>query len=382
MATSPTLSLKEILSQLDLKRKDLESECPRDVRNKVAVELVDWKMVGNCLNFSRAKLEAIDRENQTEDQRKVALLDAWGEREGMEATYLKLAEVLHQRGRGDLVQMLCVKLNGCASIESNELSEKKDVKNNPAGAIDTDGRIKTLENRFDSLHRRIMAEITENEVPGMEILRTLSMLPISLRKEYESSIQQMLPTLEGKSTDILFLRLGPLFVFIDYRLLDHLISKFGSSALKGDMKSYVSAIQAFMRDTTVADLMDCWPGDEQPHLNYSKLRAKFKDDPKSYTLERLDNFRRKFCSKVRLSEFIFGLILLESGESFLATWLVPTAITSELAMLIRQIERSFYEEENVLWVSLDSVYFYQPIMSVSEVRCVKMLIQENLLGAF
>ena len=81
--------------------------CPRDIRNKVAVELVDWKMVGHCFDFSRAKLEAIDRENQTKDQRKVALLDFWGERDGKGATYFKLAEVLRKRGRGDLVELLC-----------------------------------------------------------------------------------------------------------------------------------------------------------------------------------------------------------------------------------------------------------------------------------
>ena len=102
-----TLSLEEVLSKYDLKRKDLEAVCPRDVRNKVAVELIDWKMIGYCFDFSRAKLEAIDRENQTEDQRKVALLDSWGERDGREATYFRLAEVLRERGRGDLIELLC-----------------------------------------------------------------------------------------------------------------------------------------------------------------------------------------------------------------------------------------------------------------------------------
>ena len=53
-----------------------------------------------------------------------------------------------------------------------------------------------------------------------------------------------------------------------------------------------------MQETTVGDVMEYWPGDEQPRLNnYSKLKAKFSEDPKSYTLERLNNFWRKFCSK-------------------------------------------------------------------------------------
>ena len=227
--------------------------------------------------------------------------------------------------------------------------------------IDTAERIEALEKQFDGLHQRLMSEITENDTSsGMELLRALTMLPVSVRKEYESSIQQMLPTLDVKSTITeLFLRLGPLFVFIDYGLLDHLISKFGSMKLQEDMKSYVSEVRAFMRETTVADLMDYWPGDEQPRLNYSKLRAKFSGDPKTYTLERLNNFRRKFCSKVRLSEFIFGLILLESGESFYATWLVPSIVAPELKKTINEIDEIFYQDEHVLVVSLDLEVLYQ-----------------------
>ena len=78
-----------------------------------------------------------------------------------------------------------------------------------------------------------MSEIIEREaLSGMELLIALTMLPISLRKEYESLIQQMLPTLDIKATVTeLFLRLSPLFRFIDYGLLDHLISKFGSTKL-------------------------------------------------------------------------------------------------------------------------------------------------------
>ena len=106
MAEAPP-SLEDIISRHGLRRKDLEFVCPRDVRTSVAVELVDWKMVGHCFSISRQKIAAIDLENNTEDQRKVAMLDAWSEKEGDGATFLKLADVLHQRKRNDLVDLLC-----------------------------------------------------------------------------------------------------------------------------------------------------------------------------------------------------------------------------------------------------------------------------------
>ena len=110
MATSldagPTL--EDILSRHGLKEKDLERECPRDIRHRIAAKIIDWKMVGYFLEFPAEKLAAIDRENDTEDQRKVVLLDSWGKREGRKASFLKLATVLHRRERADLVELLCV----------------------------------------------------------------------------------------------------------------------------------------------------------------------------------------------------------------------------------------------------------------------------------
>ena len=387
MATVSCPSLEELLSHHGLQREDLESVCPQEVRDRIALKLEDWKMVGRCLKFLPEKLKAIDRENETEDQRRVALLDNWGKREGKGATYLKLAEVLHQRGRSDLVEMLCDELRKSivpqqyaisTSMESKEVCVTKDIGNSPVVIIDAAERIETLEGQFDSLHQQLLFEITENEaLSGMELLRALTMLPVSLRKEYESSIQQMLPTLEGKNTITeLFLRLSPLFVFVDYGLLHHLISKFGSTKLQEDMKSYVSKVQVFMQETTVADLIDYWPGDEPLHLNYSKLKAKFSGDPKTYTLQRLNNFRRKFCSKIRLSELIFGLISLEAGESFFATWVIPIIIVPELMKAVREIDSSFYQTEHILMISLDQELLYQfdGLSTVSIRYCIHVIV--------
>jgi hypothetical protein len=103
-------TLDEILLRHGLKTTDLDKQCPLEVRNEVAVKITDWKAVGRCFNFSVEKIQRIDRENRSQDQRKVALLGAWSEREGERATYLKLAEVFHRRKRQDLVEFLCVKI--------------------------------------------------------------------------------------------------------------------------------------------------------------------------------------------------------------------------------------------------------------------------------
>lgn len=109
MATSVDAgpSLDEIIERHGLTLSHLQQKCPREVNVEIAAKLVDWEMIGTYLNFGQEKQTAIFRENSTEDQRKVALFDAWSARDGEDATYFKLADVLHRRQRRDLVELLC-----------------------------------------------------------------------------------------------------------------------------------------------------------------------------------------------------------------------------------------------------------------------------------
>ena len=108
--------LEDILSHYGLEKKDLERPCPSDIRISIAVKLVDWKTTGRYLGVPLEKLAAIGRENTTEDQRRIALLDCWEEREGRNASCLKLADVLYRRERRDLVELLCVKIKASTSL--------------------------------------------------------------------------------------------------------------------------------------------------------------------------------------------------------------------------------------------------------------------------
>ena len=222
--------------------------------------------------------------------------------------------------------------------------------------------IKTLVEEFDCLHERLVNEISEGGTPVKQVLRALTRLPFTFRTEYESKIQSMLPEIEERRViDNLFYRLNPLFTFIDYELLQHLISKFGSQELKREMASYTEKVQLFKKVTTIGELIDCWPGLEVPPIDYKRLRAKFADDPKSYTLEKLDSFRNRFYSKIRRSEFVTVsiLMLVESTNSFIAVWFIPTVAVQELIEAISQIDRTFFQTEQILELSLGERIMYQ-----------------------
>ena len=110
-------TLEEILSRHGFKEDDLDRECPRDIRDDIAVEIgADWEMIGRYLNFSLDELRDINRENSNQEMCRVSLLDSWYKREGREATFLKLARAFHRRKRRDLVDLLCTKLKSTLTL--------------------------------------------------------------------------------------------------------------------------------------------------------------------------------------------------------------------------------------------------------------------------
>ena len=85
-------------------------------------------MVGHYLSTPSEKLKAIERENDTESQRKVAMLDTWHKRKGKAASCWKLATALYQHGRQDLIESLCKAIQSSAE-ESSQHNESAEVLN-------------------------------------------------------------------------------------------------------------------------------------------------------------------------------------------------------------------------------------------------------------
>ena len=223
-------------------------------------------------------------------------------------------------------------------------------------------RIEEFEEEFHRLHSQFLNELTVKCVSVDNLLQALTLLPFALRTQYESTIQNMLPELEKKELICnLFHRLNPLFTFMDYKSLKHLVSKFGSPKLKKDMVSYAEKMQLFKKTTTVSQLIDCWPGLKVPQIDHKTLRATFEGDPKTYTLERLDHFRNLFYNEIRLSQFVSVsiLMLLKPTNSFVATWFIPTAVVQELKQAISHMDRTFLQTEQILELSLGEQMLYQ-----------------------
>ena len=110
---APTLD--EILSCHGIQREDVNRECSQDIRYEISIKIVNWKMVGYYLGVPEEQLAAIQVDNNTEQERRVALLNTWHQAQGSQATYLSLMMALYQHHRCDLVELLCCMIKSHAA---------------------------------------------------------------------------------------------------------------------------------------------------------------------------------------------------------------------------------------------------------------------------
>ena len=102
--------LDGVLHNLGLDRTNLNLKCERNIRDRIADEIVgDWYRVGRELNVSDTRLNCILHDNvslTSPADKAVALLDAWAEEYGSGATCLRLAEALFSRNKIRTIEVL------------------------------------------------------------------------------------------------------------------------------------------------------------------------------------------------------------------------------------------------------------------------------------
>ena len=100
-----------VLKNSGLKRKDLNLKCQRNIRDRIADEIIgDWYRVGRTLGVSDVQLNCILHDNvslTSPADKAVAVLDAWAVEKGSGATCLKLAEALFSRNKVRTIEILC-----------------------------------------------------------------------------------------------------------------------------------------------------------------------------------------------------------------------------------------------------------------------------------
>ncbi len=187
-------------------------------------------------------------------------------------------------------------------------------------------------------------------------------LPSSIKNENKDFVMSNFSHFKkAESIEDIFLLLDFYLSYLDFSLLEHIIEQFGSDRLKEDMSRYAQDMTQFKTKTTINNALKYLPkpdssGRQKPE-GFSLLTKKVDVDVNATTLEKLDEYRKKFANELSLSHFAF-LLFDVNKSSLLVTWLVPTAVGVFIRNEISKKDISFFLKINILKLSLDGEQLY------------------------
>ena len=221
--------------------------------------------------------------------------------------------------------------------------------------------IENFESRFRKMNASIYTELVAKCVSTSDLLLNLTLLPAKLAeyaKAIQDKLQKLMLTPQHGISELFYRIINPLLSFIDYGLLEHIITIFGSDDLKKDIKTYGNDIQAFMDETTIKQLIDHLPGKLEAPPNFELLKAKIDKDASACTLAEIDCKRRRLCGEVKLSDIVFRLIALEDSTSFIISFIVPSVLLPDIIESSGKLDNSFFQRESIAYLSVGNRWVY------------------------
>ena len=149
--------------------------------------------------------------------------------------------------------------------------------------------------------------------------------------EYEEFIDGHLMKMDKETTfHNLWVRLSDCWNFLNFNLLKHVITIFGSEDLKHKMESYEHDLQSFQKAARVCDFIDSWPGGKQlpPEAEFKNLFVELKCDWDTFTLEDFQMIKKEISKILKLPEFSLGLIkIVQTEPGCRITWLMYVKVS-------------------------------------------------------
>ena len=131
-----------------------------------------------------------------------------------------------------------------------------------------------------------------------------------------------------------------------------------------------------MKQTTIQQLIDFWPGQQDIPQNFTILVSKIGKNANICTLDEINRLRKQFCAEIQLSEVIFCLIALESSSSFIISWLASSFIASNMITKFNLKDR-FFNMESIKSLSIGNVWLYNPKLTIFGLQLKKQYQQSQ-----
>ena len=220
-------------------------------------------------------------------------------------------------------------------------------------------QVQYFESKFGNLVNKACGEVKGNIEPHI-FLSLVTCLPVSLRPQHRSFIEEKLTNITPPETFAkIWSILNLYWDFLNYGLLEHVISKCGSEGLKQQMQEYIHQLSAFKLTTRLCDFVESWPcrDDRPPEDRLKKVVIKMEYEWSQCTLRDVESFKKALVHKFFLPEFD---ILLQKAERgcVCVTWLTSPSIATLLHQNLANIETEFFKKHGIDAVTIDGQDVY------------------------
>ena len=213
-----------------------------------------------------------------------------------------------------------------------------------------------LEDEFMDVSIQTYDKIIEKDIDVNRFKARLMTLPIKYKEEHEDFFKQIENELEKESTiNSIWIKLSKYWNFMNYTLLENLIRNIGDRSLKQNMKSYLSSLETFRRNTRLCDFAEHCPAVESrpSEADLKEFVLHLKLDWETCTLEQLEELKGHIIRKFLLPSFALILKKVSHG-SLIVTWLLPAQITSTLVQDLENTDnKGFFKEHKIECMTID-----------------------------
>ena len=212
-----------------------------------------------------------------------------------------------------------------------------------------------LEDEFNDISIRTYDKI-EKDYTVNRFKARLMTLPIKYKEEHKEFFEQMAKELDGESTiNCIWRKLSEYWNFMNYTLLENLVHNIRDQTLMQNMKSYLSSLESFRRNTRLCDFAKHCPVVESrpSEADLKEFVLHLKLDWETCTLEQLEELKGHIIRKFLLPSFALILKKVSHG-SLIVTWLLPAQIASTLVQDLENTDnKEFFKEHKIECMTID-----------------------------
>ena len=213
-----------------------------------------------------------------------------------------------------------------------------------------------LEAEFEKLKDDVYESVREQPVDIFKVRLT----SLNVRDK-EHFMEFMTKIIQNKvSVTDIWVALNKFFNFLNYSILQHVLTKFTNRALQGRMDAYKDKLYTFFRRTRLCDFLQCWPSCKRdpPVKELRNFVAKSRKDWDSCTLHDLENLKGRLATKLLLPKFVF-LLKKASRGCLEVTFSIPPSLVEQLQTEVKNTPLREFVEMEIESITVDGVVCYE-----------------------